>query len=101
MNRKEKRDLPPRRIAPIPRITSESADGRQRIVIDPISQTVTFIGCHKKASSSFFTLYRPRQAEFVCPFTDILHVYEYDARAHGAKGQRLGPPRWATEITTA
>ena len=54
-------DLPPRRIAPIPRILSEPADGNRRIVIDRLAETVTFIGCHKKAPSSFFTLYRPRQ----------------------------------------
>lgn len=46
-------------------------------------------------------MYRPLQTEFVCPFTGILHVYEYDARSRGAKGQRLVPPRMATEITTA
>ena len=102
MHRNEKREKPPRRIDPIQRISSESQDGKQRIVIDLSSKTVTFIGCHKQTPSSFFTLNVSFPDEFVCPFADILNVHEYDARPHKPGGRgRLGPRRMATEITTA
>lgn len=54
-------------------IISESPNGKQRIVIDPSSETVTFHGCHISPAKSFFSIARP-QAEFVCRFEDILNL---------------------------
>ena len=58
------------------KVTSESPDRKKRIVIDPSSETVTFIKCYVPPATSFFTLRIRRPAEFVCPFTDILSVYK-------------------------
>ena len=76
-------------------ITSESPNGKKRVVIDPSAKTVTFIGCYMPAPTSFFTLsVRPKQ-NCACPFADILLVYEHNLR------QRGQGPRWMqTEITT-
>lgn len=60
-------------------IISESPNGKQRIVIDPSSETVTFHGCHISPAKSFFSIARP-QAEFVCRFEDILSVHEVRVR---------------------
>ena len=57
------------------RITSESPNGKQRIVIDPSNETVTFFGCVRDPATSFFSF--PRcHPEFVCPFEDILDIHE-------------------------
>ena len=55
-------------------ITSESPDRKRRITIDPSSEIVTFINSYIPSKRSFFTL-RGQQAEFICPFADILAVY--------------------------
>ena len=56
-------------------ITSESPNGKQRIVIDPSDETVTFFGCVRAPATSFFSF--PRcHPEFVCRFEDILNVYK-------------------------
>ena len=55
-------------------ITSESPNGKQRIIIDPSSETVTFFGCFAAPATSFFSI--PRfHPEFVCRFEDILDVH--------------------------
>ena len=60
-------------------IISESPDRKSRIIIDRESETVTFIGCHlPRALWSSYT-----QAEFVCPFEDILKVHDALGRPDG------------------
>ena len=56
-------------------ITSESPNGKKRIVIDPSNETVTFIGCFPAPATSFFSIPRPHP-EFVCRFENILNVYK-------------------------
>ena len=56
-------------------ITSESPDGKRRIVIDSLSGTVCFIGCHIPSEQEWFSLHPRIQAEFTCLFGDILAVY--------------------------
>ena len=56
-------------------IISESPNGKQRIVIDLSSETVTFINCIPAPATSFFSMPRA-YPEFVCRFEDILNVHE-------------------------
>ncbi len=80
-------------------ITSESPDGKRRIIIAPSAETVTFINCHILPAPSFFTLRPPRQSEYVCPFANILAVYTLaDVRANRvlAKPRRVNTIQIAT-----
>ena len=56
-------------------ITSESPDGKRRIIIDLSSKTVCFIECHIPSEQKWFSLHPRRHTEFICPFADILAVY--------------------------
>ena len=80
-------------------ITSESPDGKRRIIIDPSSKTVRFIGCHIPSEQKWFSL-RPRiHAEFTCPFEDILAVYTLPDTRDGKvflKPRHLNPIQIAT-----
>ena len=67
-----------------------------RIVIDPSSETVTFINCHLLTPPTFFTLRILRQAEVVCPFRDILNVYKIRG-TRGENGPFLALPRSTIE----
>ena len=81
------------------KITSESPDRKKRIIIDRSSETVTFINCYIPSASSFFTLRIRRQAEFVCPFADILDVYTlYNFRRNWIL---VGRPPKVFQIATA
>ena len=76
-------------------ITSESPDRSKRVVIDPSSETVNFLACYKAAPTTFFTLSVRPTENCVCPFADILFVYEHNLRQPGQG------PRWMqTEVTT-
>jgi len=78
-------------------VTSESPDGKHRIVIDPSSETVTFIGCDKPSPTTFFTLHIRSEDEYVCPFSDILGVYESNMTQPGHGPIR----RMVLEVITA
>ena len=79
-------------------VISESPDRKMRIIIDPSSETVTFINCHILTPPSFFTLRILRQAEVVCPFADILDVYDL----HNMRKNWIlrGPPLKVSRIAT-
>jgi len=70
------------------KITSESRNGKQRIIIDPSSETVTFFGCFAAPATSFFSI--PRfHPEFVCRFEDILDVHVERRRMGLSRRMRL------------
>ena len=77
-------------------IISESPNGKQRIIIDPSSETVTFIGCFPVKATSFFDRPQPHR-EFVCRFEDILDVHVMRGQGDWVHGWR----RCTAEIVTA
>ena len=76
-------------------IISESPDGKKRIIIDPSSKTVTFIGCFPAKPTSFFSIPQPHP-KFVCRFEDILNVHVWRGRGSWVLAKRSRPKRIVT-----
>ena len=77
-------------------VNSESPDGQKRIVIEPSTETVKFIRCYIRWPTTFFTIHVRSEDEYVCPYTDILGVYESNMTQPGH-----GPRRMILEIITS
>ena len=76
-------------------IISESPNGKQRIIIDPSSERVTFIGCFPAKATSFFDMPQPHP-KFVCRFEDILNVKVWRGKGSWLYAERLRPKRIVT-----